>query len=234
LMARLRVADLNAMTRSFLAILISFTLLSSPLWATPSASLGTVVFSDRARVGSAVATVGATIFSGDHLTTDSSGSIQIRAGAARFLLSGQSSAIFSRDEANPSATLLGGSATFSTANSHAFAVHFSSAVIRPSTDQPTIGNITILGAKELVVKCTRGSLSIAVDDDVREIPEGSAYRIVLDPNADPQGPRGAGAPGMGGPPIKAAKSKFIWYAIAITAVITFFAVREAWESDDRP
>jgi len=46
----------------------------------------------------------------------------------------------------------------------------------------------------LIVKSTRGSLSISVEDDVREIPEGAAYRIVLDPNAaDPQGPRGAGS-----------------------------------------
>ena len=181
-----------------------------------------------------MATVGATIFSGDRLNTDSSGSIQIRAGAARFLLGGQSSAIFSRDEANPSAILLGGAATFSTANSRAFAVHVASAVIRPSTDQPTIGNITVLGAKELVVKCMRGSLTIAVDDDVREIPEGAGYRVVLDANAEPQGPRGAGAPGIGGPPIKAAKSRFIWYAIAITAVVTYFAFSEALESAERP
>lgn len=234
LMARLRVLDRHAITRSSLATLLCFTLLVSPLWAAPSASLGTVVFADRALVGSATATVGATVFSGDRLSTESSGSVQVRAGAARFLLSGQSTAMLAQDESNPSATLLSGSATFSTANSRAFAVHFASAVIRPANDKPTIGNITVLGPKELVVKCIRGSLTIAVDDDVREIPEGTAYRIVLDPNADPQGPRGAGAPGMQGPPIKAAKSKFIWYAIAITAIITYFAVSEALESTDRP
>lgn len=234
LMARLRVLDRHTITRSLAAILLSYTLLISPLYAAPSASLGTVVFADRARVGSATATVGATVFSGDRLSTESSGSVQIRAAAARFLLSGQSTATLVQDESNPSATLLGGSATFSTANSKAFAVHVASAVIRPTNDKPTIGNITVLGPKQLVVKCTRGSLTIAVEDDVREIPEGSGYRIVLDPNADPQGPRGAGAPGIGGPPIRAAKSKFIWYAIAIAAVVTYFAIDEALESADRP
>jgi hypothetical protein len=234
LMARLRVHDRYAITRSSSAILLSFTLLASPLWATPSASLGTVVFADRALVGSSSATVGTTIFSGDRLTTESSGSVQVRAGAARFLLSGHSSAMLVQDDSKPSATLLSGSATFSTANSKAFAVHFASAVIRPTNDQPTIGNITVLGPKELMVKCTRGSLTVAVEEDVREIPEATGYRIVLDPNADPQGPRGAGAGTIGGPPIRAAKSKFIWYAIAITAVVTYFAVDEAFESADRP
>jgi hypothetical protein len=130
-----------------------------------------------------------------------------------------------------------GSATFSTANSKAFSLHVASASIRPSTDQPTIGRVTVLGPEEIVVKSTRGSLTVAVEDDVRIIPEGTAYRIVLDSKAaaaEPQGPRGAGTKGIGGPPIKAAKSKFIWYAIGITGVVTYFALTEALESPDRP
>ena len=83
------------------------------------------------------------------------------------------------------------------------------------------------------MQTTRGSLQIAVEDDVREIPEGTAYRIVLDPNAsDPQGPRGAGTKGIGGPPIKAAKSKFIWYAVAVTAVVSVWVIHEACESKE--
>lgn len=233
-MARSRVLDSFSTTRAFAAILLSLTLLISPLWATPSAAFGTVVFVNRARVGNATASVGATVFSGDSLSTDQVGSIQIRAGAARLLVASASTATLSQDEATPSATLTAGTATFSTANSRAFLLHVASAVIRPNTDQPTIGKVTVLSPKELVVKSVRGSLQIAVEDDVREIPEGEAYRVVLDPNADPQGPRGAGTKGMGGPPIKAAKSKFIWYAVAITAGVTIFVVHEALESPDHP
>jgi hypothetical protein len=234
LMARSRVLDSFSTTRAFAAILLSLTLLISPLWATPSAAFGTVVFVNRARVGNATASVGATVFSGDSLSTDQVGSIQIRAGAARLLVASASTATLSQDEATPSATLTAGTATFSTANSRAFLLHVASAVIRPNTDQPTIGKVTVLSPKELVVKSVRGSLQIAVEDDVREIPEGEAYRVVLDPNADPQGPRGAGTKGIGGPPIKAAKSKFIWYAVAITAGVTIFVVHEALESPDHP
>jgi hypothetical protein len=143
-------------------------------------------------------------------------------------------ATFSDDAATPAATLTLGTATFSTANSNAFALHVGPAVIRANSNQPTIGHVTVLTSKELIVRSTRGSLTIAVDNDVREIPEGAAYRVVLDPNAQPQGPQGAGTKGYGGPPIKAAKSKFIWYAIGITAVITYFAVSEVLESPDRP
>jgi hypothetical protein len=224
-----------SITKSFRALLVSISLLTTPVWAAPSSSLGTVVYADRAHVGAAQASVGATVFSGDRLSTEQTGSVQVRAGAARLLLSSASSATLAQDDASPAATLTIGSATFSTANSNAFALHVASAVIRPSTNQPTIGQVTVLNPKELIVKSARGSLSIAVEDDVRVIPEGAAYRIVLDPNAaDPQGPRGAGTKGTGGPPIKAARSRFIWYAIGVTAVVSFIAFREAFESPDRP
>ena len=233
-MARSRALGSFSTTRAFAAILLSLALLPLPLWATPSAAFGTVVFVNRARVGNARASIGATVFSGDSISTDEVGSIQVRAGAARLLLASASAATLLQDEASPAATLTTGTATFSTANSKAFVLHVASATIRPDTDQPTIGKVTVLNPKELVVKSVRGSLQIAVEDDVREIPEGEAYRVVLDPNADPQGPRGAGTKGIGGPPIKAAKSRFVWYAVAITAGLTFYVVHEALESADHP
>lgn len=229
-----RGTDWISISRSVLALLVSISLLSTPIWAAPSSSLGVVVYADRAHVGAAQASVGATIFTGDRLTVEQLGSMQVRTGAARLLLASGSIARFSDDAATPAATLTLGTATFSTANSNAFVLHAGSAVIRPNSNQPTIGQVTILTPKELIVRSTRGSLTIVVDDDVREIPEGSAYRVVLDPNATPQGPQGAGSKGYGGPPIKAAKSKFIWYAIGAVAVITYFAVSEALESPDRP
>jgi hypothetical protein len=188
-------------------------------------------------MGAAPASVGATVFGGDRLSTEQSGNIQVRAGAARLLLSSASSATLATDDATPAAILTVGSATFSTANSKAFAVRVASAIIRPNTDQPTIGQVTVLGPKELVVKSTRGSLTVAVEDDVRVIAEGTAYRIVLDSPASAsasQGPRGAGGRSSGGAPVKAAKSKFIWYAIGITTVLTVWSLHEALESSDRP
>ncbi len=233
-MSRLCV-DRFTVTSRIIAVLVSYTVLITPVWAGPSSSLGTVVYADRAHVGAARTSVGATVFSGDRLSTEQSGSVQVRAGAARLLLSGASIATLFQEDANPAATLTFGSATFSTANSNAFALHVASAVIRPNTNQPTIGRVTVLNPKELIVKSTRGSLSIAVEDDVRDIPEGAAYRIVLDPNAaDPQGPRGAGSKGYGGSPMKAAKSRFVWFAVAATAVVTVFGFTEVLESPARP
>jgi len=225
-----------AVTRTIVAAIVSSTLLITPVCGSPSSSLGTIVYADRAHIGAAPVSVGATVFSGDKLSTEPTGSVQVRTGAARLLLSGATSATFTQDGASPAATLVKGSATFSTANSKAFALRVASAIIHANSDQSTIGQVTVLNPRELIVKSTRGSLIIAVEDDVRVIPEGAAYRIVLDPTAapEPQGPRGAGTKDSGGPPHKAARNKFIWYPVAITALVTVWAVHEAFESPDRP
>src|SRR5260370_22387223 len=162
-------------TKNILALLVSFSLLTTPVWAVPSSSLGTVVYADRARVGAAQASVGTTVFSGDRLSTEQARSVQVRAGAALLLLSSANIATFSQDDATPSATLTLGSAIFSTANSKAFALHGASAVIRPSANQPTIGQVTVLNPNALIVQRTRGSLTITVADDERALPERAPY-----------------------------------------------------------
>jgi hypothetical protein len=220
--------------REAISLLLALCLVLMPVWgASSSTALGTVVFADRAHVGAAPATVGATIFDGDRLSTEQSGSVQWRSRTARLLLSSSSHATLADDHGMPTATLTGGSATFSTSISSAFALRFANAVIRPKNDEPTIGQVTAISPRELVVKSTRGALTVTVDDDTRAIPEGMGYRIVLDPSAEPQ-PRAASSRSSQGSPIKAGRSRFIWYAIAVTAAATAFALSEVYESPDRP
>src|SRR6266481_9048839 len=181
--------------RTIFVAILSCSLLQTPLSGASSAALGAIVYADRAHLGAASASAGATIFSGDKLRTEPAGSLQVRIGAARLLLSSSSSATLTQEDNRPTAILTTGSAIFSTANSKAFAFHVFAAVIRPSTDQPTIGKVMVLNPQEFLVKSIRASLRLSVEDDVREIPEGAAYRNVLNPAAaepGPQGSRGAG------------------------------------------
>jgi hypothetical protein len=137
------------------------------------------------------------------------------------------------------ARLVRGSATFSTANAKGFALNAITAVIKPKSDDATVGQVTVLGKKQLLVKCTRGTLTITVGDDSREIAEGAAYRVVLDPSEseeaqDQPPPQGSGTKGSGGTPLKAAKSKFVWYAVAAVAIVSAIGIHDALESPDRP
>jgi hypothetical protein len=228
-----------ARSREIVAVFLASCLLTTPVWSASTAALGTVVSSDRASVGGAGAAVGTLIFSGDNLSTAEAGSVQLRTNAARFLLSASSVATVKDEGGTPAATLLRGTATFSTASAKGFALNAYTALIKPQSDEATVGQVTMLGPKQLLVKCTRGTLTITVGDDSRPIPEGSAYRVVLDPAEsdeaqDQPPPQGAGSKGSGRPPIMAAKSKFVWYAIAAVAAATIIAVHEALESPDRP
>ena len=229
--------------RAPFAALMTIGLTVAPTWASPTTanSLGTIVTAEHARLGDSSAEAGTTVFSGDRLATEVAGSVQIRAGAARFLLQSGSSASLNDTEGAPSARLFAGTATFSTGNSRAFTLLASRAAIRAQSDGPTIGQVTYLSAKELLVVSKRGPLTITVDGETELIADGDAYRVILEPPPTmAQGPEGAGAHkddkkrGMNGPPLRAGRNYFLITAVAVTAIATGFAISEALESPNRP
>ncbi len=228
--------------RVFCAAVLVSCLIGVPVWSAPAGNitpLGTVITAERAHVGESAADVGTTVYGGDWLSTEPQGSVQVRAGAARLLLLGSSSAIVNNNEGAPSARLVGGTATFSTGNSRAFTLFASKAAIRPKTDSPTIGQVIYVSEKELLVTARRGGLTISVEDETQTIAEGTSYRVLLDPT-DAQGPAGAGSgqgpsgSGSGGGPLKAGRSRFLLLATAFIAAGTAVAIYFATESADRP
>ena len=226
--------------RAFCASVLAMSLVSVPVWgATPNiAPLGTVIAADHARVGQGTADVGTTVYGGDYLSTDPHGSVQVRAGTARFLLQDASSAIVNLDDGRPSAKLLSGIGIFSTANARAFTLFASKAAIRPSTDVPTIGQVKYVNEKELVVTARRGGLTISVEDQSQTIAEGTSYRVLFDPPPTAEDPAGAGASqgpqGSGGPPVKAGRNNFLIIAIVAVGIGTGVAIYKALESSDSP
>lgn len=225
----------TAVLRALLALILSAAFVITPVFGAPVSGLGTVVYADRANVGAVSASVGSTVFGGDKLFTSPNGSLQVRAGAARFLLSGSSSAILLQEEASAAAILTSGSATFSTGDANAFALHVFTAVIRPNSGEPTIGQVTVLGRNEMIVKSTRGELACSVDGETRVIHEGESFRVVMDDTAAAQGPAGNGGNnGSGRPPRRAGRSKAVYFIVGGVAALTVFALHEALESPDRP
>jgi hypothetical protein len=220
------------------AVLVS-SLVGLPVWGngTPNvAPLGTVIAADRAHVGQAIADVGTTVYAGDRLSADQQGSVQVRAGAARLLLQNGSTAIVNTTDGAPSASLVNGTATFSTGNAKAFTLFASTASIRAQSDAPTIGQVTYLNEKEFVVTARRGGLTVTVGEDTQVVKEGESYRVELDPDATAaaQEPAGAGSQGHGGGPLKAGRSRFLIIATALIGAGTGVAIYEALESPERP
>ena len=229
-----------ARLRASLCVVLSFLFVVSTALGTSAPPLGTVTTALGAHVGSAVATSGATIFSGDRLSTLQAGTLQVRTGSARLMLSGSSTVTMSEGTETPGAILQQGTAVFSTANAKAFVLHASTADIRPETDAPTIAQVTYVNSKELIVRSTRGSIAITVDGETQVVPEAMAYRVILDPDSYPgvsaaaQGPQGAGSGGNKGRPLKAGRSRFLLIAIIVTGVATGVFLHEVLESPNKP
>lgn len=221
--------------RAIAALVLVFALACVSAFAATT-PLGTVITADRAYIGEAGADVGTTIFSGDRVSTDVQGSMQLRTGAARFLLLSSSAAIVDNSDGWPSARLVLGTATFSTGNAHAFTLYASNAIVRPQTDAPTIGTVTYVNEKELVVTARRGSLVVSVQGEQQVIAEGTSYRVLL----DPQGPEGAGAGQQqggqkgGAGPLAAGRSRFLIITTALIIAGTGVAIAIAWESPWSP
>jgi hypothetical protein len=223
--------------QAVVAVVLSYALFLLPMYGSPAPVIGTVTSATGARVGATNASVGSTVFGGDFISTDKMGSIQVRAGAARLMLSGASSASLSTKDGVPTATLVSGTAVFSTAGAKAFVLHAAKADFRAKTDQPTVGQVTYVNDKELRVRSTRGTLTITVEDETKEIAEGMAYRVVLDPDeyeareAAAQGPEGSGTKNRR-EPRRAGRSRFLLIAIVVVSLATGIVAYEAWVSPD--
>jgi hypothetical protein len=226
--------------RSSIAAILTVSMAAAPLFAAPTSALGTVITAEKAHVGEALVSVGTTVYGGDQLSTEADGSIQLRAGAARLLLASSSVAVVNDEAGAASAKLLKGTATFSTANANAFTLYASRAAIRPEKNDPTIAQVIYLSDREMIVHAKRSDLTVTVDGETQVVPEGTAYRVVLDPPASMmQGPEGAGTGSQGGsnrggPPLRAGRSRFLIVAVAVTGIATYFALSESFESASRP
>lgn len=229
---------------NMITFILIITVGISPGWAASGPAFGIIMSAEGASVGRGPVSTGATVFAGDRLLTDETGSLQVLAGSARLMLSSATIAVLVKDQTSPAAILTRGTAIFSTTNSKSFTLHVGVMTVRPETDEPTVAQVSVVGPKQLLVRSTRGSLTVAVGDDVRTIPESMSYRIVLDPSeadlaaaasaAPAQAPSGVGVRGKGRPPLKTGRNQFIWFAIGVASIATGVVIWKAMESPSSP
>lgn len=221
--------------RKFLA-----TVAASLLVAVPSRPkvipLGMVTHAERAHLGVVEASVGSTIFDGDRLSTDIGGVLRISSNALTLQLDARSSVILrhaAAPEANVQAELGSGTVIFSV-QARGIAVLAEDALIGPATFASTMAQIRIVSPKELRVYAQRGALSFSYHGDSKIIPEGAAYRVLLDPSereidAASESGQGRKSPAKG-------HAKFVLLVIGMVAggVIPAMRHHHPLESPDRP
>ncbi len=186
----------EAVVRRAIRILVAASLAASassaPLSAAPK-PLGLVLSAERARVGAAPATTGATLFPGDTLSTDAAGTLRIRVGTAQIYLLPNSSATLEQAEQLSGATLTQGTIGFSSAADTPVIIHAPGAVIRTRGGQPGHGQITVVNPNELLVSSYQGTLEVVNAGETLAVPQSSTARVHLDdPQGRTPGPRGVG------------------------------------------
>src|SRR5262249_25395278 len=117
-------------------------LLAAPGAKPASAPIGVIVQADRALLGSEHAIGGASVFDGDTLGTESTGSLNFRFGASQAFLSSASSAVFHRSDNGFEADLTNGTIVFSVKEGEHFGLVADGAQIHAGTAQATIAQVT--------------------------------------------------------------------------------------------
>jgi hypothetical protein len=222
--------------RSFLAVMLSLLLLPAVTPGATGKPLGQVLLAERAHVGRAEATVGATVFPGDVLSTEALGKLQVRAPGTQWYLLPHSAATLEAGAAGGTqAKLVGGTVVFSAAAGAGLELQVGEARIRPQGGGPTVGQVTVVGPQELVVISRRGALEFALGAEAEMIPAGAAYRVLLNPPEPAQGAEGVGS-GREKAPKKSGRKRraFLFILFGGAAAATGFAIDEALESPDHP
>lgn len=177
--------------RSLLTLQIAFLLPGTSTPAPPEV-LGVVVLADRARLNNGVVSEGATVYDGDHFSTEEGGALRLRCNTALLELAEKSVALVrhaggAAQGLEAEAELLRGTLVFSTARAGELEIEAREAHIRPAGNERTAALVSIIGPKELHIYARRAAVVLSYRGESATITEGESYEVILDPAEDGSG-----------------------------------------------
>jgi hypothetical protein len=219
---------------------------------TSGAPLGIVGSANAAKIGNSSASEGATVYSGDALSTDNGGVLLVRIGALSVELQSESSAHIYRAPYGAVLELNSGTVVYSTPGGSQNVVIVASDVrVTPSIAQADFGRVTVEDPCNVGVQSQRGQADVRVGSESKLVEEGKAYKVraenslsyrkYLSPEDDDyhryheHAPCAAAyQPLKGRPPLAGGQSRFLYVALGATGVITTIGIVKALESPSRP
>jgi hypothetical protein len=153
----------------------------------------TVTQASSALLDHAIAAVGSTVYPGDTLETDPTGSLRLRSHEAQlYMLSDSITSLEDSDAGWVRASLVKGTAGFASGASDRVEIDTADAVIRSRAGVPTHGRITVVKPGELLVSSISGPFDITVDGATQTIADGQSYRALITEAKDPFSEGGTG------------------------------------------
>jgi len=237
----------------FLALLATVACAASPSGAqvpSPNPALGMILRSSGAHIGDAAVAEGASIYSGDALSTADNGSMLVRVGTLSFELQGSSSAHVYRAPYGAVVELNGGTIVYTTPGTQENLVIVAEDVrATPDPAMADLGRVTIDNPCQVTVYSERGQVKVQSGSESRIIEQGKAYRVrpennvsyrkYVSPDADDYHryhEHEPCAPALlkGHLPLAPGSSHFLAVAASATGVATVVGIWKALESPDRP
>jgi hypothetical protein len=244
----------NVLRSPLLAVLLCSLAFAAPLLAqstSPAPALGLVIKSVAASIGNGAASDGASIYSGDYLSTGDNGSLLVRVGPMSVELQASSALHIYRAPYGAVIELNRGSVIYTTPGGKENLVIVASDVrVTPDSSLPELGRVTIDNPCEITVYSQRGQANAKAGSESHVVEEGKTYRVRaenkisyrehLSPDADnyhryhDHEPCAAIDMVKGRPPIFPATSHFVLVTSAAAGVGAGIAIWKALESPDRP
>ena len=181
----------GALTVSLSVSLCSFSI---PVQAAGK-PLGLLTLVYNARLNTAEAFAGLSVFPGEEMATDPDGKAMVRIGSSTATLGGDSGMVLEPCGEGAHVDLEAGSVYVSSAKKNPLEVHAEDALVRAHGEQDVQARVLMFAPMVLQITTRVGSLEFSYHGEFRVLPEGQTYRIYLDAESEPagQGPAGAGA-----------------------------------------
>ena len=214
--------------------------------------LGMVTKSMSATIGSSPSSEGATIYSGDYLSTDTDGALQVRVGNLTIDLKGSSSAHIFRATYGVVVALNRGTLAYNKPGGQPNVVIVASDVrITPVVSVASSGSVSVEDPCNLQIQSQRGQIYVQVGSQSQIVEQGKAFRVrpissvsehsPVSPDADNyhashshqacEGPTQTLKNGRPKPP---SYSPFTAVAVGGTILVTTIAIVKTFESPNRP
>lgn len=216
-----------------------------------NAALGLVAKSQNGRIGNAAASEGATVYSGDYLTTDDKGSLLVRIGALSLELQSSSAVHIYRAPYGAVVELNRGAVGYSTPGGHENIVIVANDVrVTPVLSMPDFGRVSIEDACNVAVYSQDGQADVQAGSESHTVEEGKAYRVraeneisyrkYVSPDENDYHDFHAHKPCApvemvrGHAPVAAGQSRFMIVSAALIGGATGVGIWKAYESPHRP
>jgi hypothetical protein len=219
--------------------------------AQQAVALGLVAKTSGGQIGSAAASEGSSIYSGDELSTSDDGALLVRVGVLSLELQKSTTVHIYRAPYGAVVELDRGSVLYTTPGGAQNVVIVASDVrVTPVLSSADFGRVTIDDPCNVTVQSQRGEANVQVGSEKRTVDEGKAYRVraessltyrkYLSPDANNYHdyhehiPCAAAAIPQGNAPIAAGQSRFLLVTATLVGAGTGVGIYKALESPDHP